>query len=248
MKLNDADKICIGGAEASAVYAGATKVWPEEIAVELKQMVVTYTASGSRDDYTGWVGMVFTVSNNMLVTQIGKRVGESNSGNHIVTLGKRPQTTQLRTAAINMTGGALGSFRYGDIEPLVLDAGQDYMLVASVTGATGQYWSDAGGVGTTVLQDATNPRSAYSGAAMNLNVNGDNNGYVGLDLTYQAPGTAARGAWDQGYKSAEADGFNQGQVAGPRLHRLSTLNVSTRGRMSHGGTDKVYFEVFALIR
>jgi hypothetical protein len=122
----------------------------------------------------------------MNVSQLGVIFCTGNSGNHTVVL-QDMNYTVLATATINMNGGVVGQFCYGDITPLVLAGGSSYILRKQITSG-GQNWA---GDGPMTINDGSG-YLCYGGLTDHT---GGAVGYMfgGVDLTYETvpipPGT-----------------------------------------------------------
>jgi len=108
-----------------------------------------------RNNYTGWMGMKFTVgSNNILASQLGRWVTPGNSGTHAVKLVNAATGLDVPGASTSVTlaGATSGQFQYSTLaSPVGLSASTSYYLLSQETSG-GDQWYDynipAGGTAT----------------------------------------------------------------------------------------------------
>jgi hypothetical protein len=98
-----------------------------------------------RNDFSGWVGMKFTVGNRSLtVTALGRIFASRNSGTHTVKLVIAGDGTDVTdgSVTISMVGGTLDEFTYSPLTtPVTLAANTSYYLV-SFEDLDGDGWYD----------------------------------------------------------------------------------------------------------
>ncbi len=107
---------------------------------------ITGQALGSpRNNYTGWVGMTFTIGSSALtVTQLGRWVVAGNTQTHTVKLVNAATGADVSggTASVNTAGAAGGRYKYAALAgPVTLAANARYHLVTYET-AGGDWWYD----------------------------------------------------------------------------------------------------------
>jgi hypothetical protein len=102
-------------------------------------------AAPIRNDYTGWVGMRFTVGSSPLsVTSLGRMCVAGNSGQHTVKLVLATTNADVPggSVTINMAGCTPGQYAYASLpSAMVLNAGISFILVTQET-AKGDFWYD----------------------------------------------------------------------------------------------------------
>jgi len=107
------------------------------------------TVNGSRDNYTGDVGEIFTVgASDVLVTHLGFYCTNVNGLNnsHNLYIWSGDGSVQIATATVFAGTNALftNSFAWVALNPpVILTNGQSYLLGADVTSADGDGWPDA---------------------------------------------------------------------------------------------------------
>lgn len=149
-------------------------------------LVASYSPGADRSDFTGFAGLRFTSAANQTISSLGIRMGTGDTGTWTVSL-TDAMGNVLASAAIDLTGGTVGTFYYGTAS-YQLTNGTTYYLVTEVDSTQStQYWSDAGAVtlNSAVATDAvavySPPKSPTSPFAYTDNLAGDS--YVGLDFT-----------------------------------------------------------------
>lgn len=106
--------------------------------------VSSFTPARVRNDFSGWVGTMFTVSQPITVTALGRICAAGNSGTHAVEI-YQAGAGALVAASVSMNGCAPGQFVYVNIPPgLPLAVGTPYYLATQET-AGGDRWYDYGG-------------------------------------------------------------------------------------------------------
>jgi len=122
--------------------------------------VTGQTLGTLRNDYTGWVGMQFkTGSNALTVSAVGRIVAPGDSGTHTVKIVNASTGLDVpgASAAAATAGGTAGTYVYGAVNSVVLNANTAYYIVTQET-AGGDLWYDM----NTIVQTTTvgNPVSA----------------------------------------------------------------------------------------
>jgi hypothetical protein len=138
-----------------------------------------------RNDFSGWVGMKFTVGQNQLyVTSLGRVCAGNSTANHAVKLVNAGAGSDLAggTVMLNMTGCARNQFVYGALPmPVTLLAGATYYLVSQEF-VGGDQWYDSGRISTT--RDAAVANSIYSWNGNWILHSGQNSSYVPPNFQY----------------------------------------------------------------
>jgi hypothetical protein len=136
-----------------------------------------------RNDFSGWVGMKFTVgASSLVVNSLGRLSVAGNNGTHTVKLVRASDGTDVPggSAAVSMAGGTAGLFSYAPlVSPITLPPNTAYYLV-SQEALGGDQWYDYGFVSTASF-------SAVNSAVYFLNgnwtlVGGPNMSYVPPNL------------------------------------------------------------------
>jgi hypothetical protein len=148
----------------------------------MTNLVASYTHGTLRNNFTGFVGMVFTPTAAMTVTALGALVQSGNTGSIVVSLAIGG--TVLASVSISVTGATPGSFAYVSISPIGLTAGSQYYLAATVTSG-GNQWSDTSPV---ALNDAGSVSSAFSSSLSSPGLLTANQSYYGVDLVFTVGG------------------------------------------------------------
>ncbi len=118
----------------------------------MANLVASYSPGSPRNNFSGWVGGLFTVTaaqqgDGASVTSLGI-YSSGGTGNWSVYLLGVPSgytaTSVVASATIDLTGSTSGNWYYQSITPITLAAGR-YMLVAAVTSGGGNgNWADDG--------------------------------------------------------------------------------------------------------
>jgi hypothetical protein len=108
------------------------------------------TAGNVRKDYSGFVGMAFTVnpSTAMVVSALGRVCLSGNSGTHLIKLvyASTGQDVPAASVSVPMNACAPGQFAYATLPNAIqLTAGSSYYLVSQET-TGGDTWYDSNGV------------------------------------------------------------------------------------------------------
>src|SRR6202044_1014901 len=107
---------------------------------------VTSTSLGTlRNNFSGWVGMTFTVGNSPItVAGLGRMFAPGNTGSHTVEIvtASNAQVVTGGSVTISMAGGTPGSFVYASLPSTVtLNANTTYYILTQET-ASGDQWYD----------------------------------------------------------------------------------------------------------
>lgn len=154
--------------------------------------LVTAAVPGSiRNNFSGWVGMQFTVGAAALnVSALGRMYVTGNTGTHLVKLVRAGDGIDVPGSAvsISLSGGTLGQFVYGQLPGTVtLQPNTAYFLVSQET-AGGDLWYDYGPVSPANVA-AVNGPVYWNGASWFL-VGAANTSYVPLSLLYTSATTS----------------------------------------------------------
>jgi hypothetical protein len=106
--------------------------------------VTGQTLGTLRTDYNGWVGMQFRVgSNPVTVTGVGRIVAPGDSGTHTVKIvnATTGQDVPGASATVATAGGTVGTYVYGGVSSLMLNANTTYSILTQET-AGGDPWYD----------------------------------------------------------------------------------------------------------
>jgi hypothetical protein len=127
--------------------------------------VTGYALNGPRlrNDYSGWVGMAFTIgSSSVNVSSLGRICVANNNMTHTVKLVNASNGADVpgATVSLNMTGCIAGQFLYGAISPITLPAGGSYYLFTLET-TGGDLWYDLGTITTTNVASVSSGAYSY---------------------------------------------------------------------------------------
>jgi Divergent InlB B-repeat domain/NHL repeat len=148
-------------------------------------LITAYTLNNGpvRNNFSGWVGMEFTVGVNSLpVKALGRLFLLGNSGTHVVKLVLASNGSDVPggSVTISMSGGTPGVFSFVPLpSPITLSPNTTYYLVSEETGG-GDQWYDYGGITTTTAVTANDSVYFYNGQ-WNL-TGGPNTSYVPPNL------------------------------------------------------------------
>ena len=153
----------------------------------LTAFLTSQTLGPVRNNYTGLVGMEFTVSATPLsVTSLGRYVAPGDTGTHTVKLVQaNGADVPGGSVTVNTAAGTPGLYAYANLaSPVALSANTTYYLVSQET-AGGDSWYDLGPVTSTSVAQVVGP--VYSNGGGNLvTVSGlPNYSYVPVSFTYQ---------------------------------------------------------------
>ncbi len=150
------------------------------------QTSVNFTASSGpalRNNFTGFVGMQFTVgSNSLSVSSVGRICVAGNSATHTVELVNAQGGTNVASASVNMANCVAGQFVYASLtSSATIEAGASYYLVSQEQ-AGGDFWYDSGPISP--LADVSVTNSIYSSGSGWVPDNGPNTAYVPPSMEY----------------------------------------------------------------
>lgn len=176
--LNTASKVYKGSALASAVYAGANKVWPAAAAGPAASILVSYTPGTDRNDFTGEVGVRLGIGTSPLtVSWVGMR-HNGVGGTRTVKLYEWFSSAVQRTVTVDLTGGTAGAYVWTPMTPITLGANGYYALLMVCTASDGQTWKNPGPVAMT--SQIVNIYDSYYAGGLQTGL--QNSSFVGLDL------------------------------------------------------------------
>jgi YVTN family beta-propeller protein len=160
---------------------------------------VTATSLGSlRNNFSGWVGMRFTVgSSPVTVSGLGRMFAPGDTGSHTVKIVTASNSQNLSggSVTISMAGGTPGSFVYASLPSTVtLNANTAYYILSQET-ASGDQWYDMNTTITTTTV-ASETGSVYSGDGATYSPNGSaGQAYVPVDFVYTTTTTLSQPAF-----------------------------------------------------
>jgi hypothetical protein len=142
-------------------------------------LLTAYTPGTDRNDFTGEVGVRLGIgASPFTVSWVGaRRHSSAQTGTHTVKLYEWFGSTVERTAIIDYTGVAVGSYAWTAITPITLTAGGYYALLMVVTAFDGQTWCNPGAATYTGMANVYD--SYYAGG---LQTGGAGSAFIGLDL------------------------------------------------------------------
>jgi uncharacterized repeat protein (TIGR01451 family) len=140
-----------------------------------------------RTDFSGFVGMRFTVGANALtVSALGRLFITGNSGIHTVKLVQAANGADVPGASVSvsMVGGVSGQFKYVSLgSPVSLQANTAYYLV-SQEASGGDQWYDTGTVSSTAAGAVNNSIYCFNNTVNWNPYNTVNTSYVPVNFQY----------------------------------------------------------------
>jgi uncharacterized repeat protein (TIGR01451 family) len=140
-----------------------------------------------RSDFSGFVGMKFTVGSNALsVSALGRIFVTGNSGTHTVKLVQASNGADVPggSVSVSMVGGVSGQFKYVALgSPVTLQANTAYYLVSQETSG-GDQWYDSGTVSSTTAAAVNNSIYSYNNSGTWNSYNSANTSYVPVNFQY----------------------------------------------------------------
>ncbi len=152
--------------------------------------VTAQTLGTVRTDYTGWVGMQFRVGPNPLtVTAVGRIVAPGDSGTHAVKIvdASTRQDVSGGSALVSTAGTAAGSYAYGAVSSIVLNANTAYFLLSQETAGSDPWYDLNTSIQTTNVATTVSAVYQYGSSYFTLGSNGISYGPV--NLQYSAAGS-----------------------------------------------------------
>jgi YVTN family beta-propeller protein len=160
---------------------------------------VTSTSLGSlRSNFSGWVGMSFTVgSSPVTVSGLGRMFAPGDTGSHTVKIVTASNSQNLSggSVTISMAGGTPGSFVYASLPSTVtLNANSTYYILSQETSGGDQWYDMNTTITTTTVASETG--SVYSGDGVTYSPNGSaGQAYVPVDFVYTTTTTLSQPAF-----------------------------------------------------
>jgi hypothetical protein len=197
----------------------------------------------TRNNFSGLVGMTFTVgSNPLIVSSVGRVCLAGNSQSHLVELvsidsGGTP--VPGGSATVNMSGCTPGTFVYASLNSnITLPAGAVYYLVSQES-AGGDLWYDLGTISTAT--DATVTNAAYLNGTQWAALGGPNTAFVPPDFKYTV-GSNSTPAFVINYNVNDAPLRNNytGYVGMQLTVGGTAINVSSVGRVCATGNTATH--------
>ena len=202
-----------------------------------------YALSGQsvRNDFSGWVGMKFTVGgNSLLAATLGRICVPGNSGTHTIKFVNAITGIDVSGGSIllSMSGCAAGQFVYGALtNPIALLANTSYYLV-SQEAMGGDQWYDYGTISPG--PDAAVNSSVYFNGTAWIGVGSANTSYVPPNFQYSV-GVPDNALVTGYFQNSERNDFN-GWVGMEFTVGASGMTVSSLGRLflpGNSGTHTV---------
>ena len=104
-------------------------------------LYTNYVTAGLRNNYSGYVGMVFTNNAQITAKQIGRWVVSGNSGTHELIIVKWSDGSVVASNSISTSGLTAGQFNYVDITPAILQAATVYAIVSKEASGGDQWYN-----------------------------------------------------------------------------------------------------------
>ena len=159
------------------------------------RLIATFSGGVPRDDFTGEVGMAFTLTKAMPVNMVGM-LGTGATATRRVTIWLPDRTTVIAQAMVNVIGSQSFDTNFNPVTPAILAAGQQYLLTASVVNGDGKSWYERGGI--TLYNAVQGNGTVYATHWVNVtdgpNVDSPDQCFMGVDCTFldATPGSANR--------------------------------------------------------
>ena len=156
-------------------------------------LVTSFTLGGPGNNFTGFVGMQFTVGASPLnVTALGRLDIAGNTKTHTVKLVRVSDGGDVPggSATLSFPTGTVGQFAYATlVSPVTLQANTGYYLISEETSG-GDQWLDLGPITTTNVVSLNGPVYYWPGFGYYL-VGITNGSYVPVNLLYSGPSTGS---------------------------------------------------------
>ncbi len=151
--------------------------------------VTSATLGTARNNFSGWIGMSFTVGGSAInVSALGRIVAPGDSGTHTLKLvnASAGQDVSGGSVSVSMSGGTPGTFVYANLStPVTLVANTTYYLV-SLEAMSGDLWYDVNtSLQTTGVALETTGMYSYNGASY-LSYGSGNHSYGPVNFLYTA--------------------------------------------------------------
>jgi len=201
-------------------------------------------SQGLRTDFSGWIGMKFTVGANAVnVVSVGRLCIAGNGAIHTVELVNSNTGTALvgGAAQLNMSGCTPGQFISAQLPaPITLSARASYYLASQET-AGGDKWYDLGPISTTA--DAASNSSVYSFNGSNwVTIGAASSSYVPSTFSYtlapadpNPPFVSAFNLSNPGLRRDYSGWVGMKLIVGP-----TPVNVSYLGRVCVAGNSATH--------
>jgi hypothetical protein len=236
--------VTINGANATAAAMTATAEG------SATAFITAFGGVTPRNNYTGWVGTVFTVgANSLTVSSVGRTCLAGNTGTHTVkfVVASTGQAVAGGTEPVNMAGCTPGQFVYASLPAsIILQAGVSYYL-ASQEAAGADTWYDIGSVSTTPVAAVTG--AAYNGGSWSV-VGLQNAAYGPPNFQYAtAAGSSGGTVYITGYSvTGRAVRNNYAGWVGTEMRVGSNaLTVNSVGRLCLAGNAGTHTVEFASV-
>ena len=148
--------------------------------------ITGFTPGVGRNDFSGFVGMKFTVGSTPLkVSALGRIYLTGNSGSHVLKLVNASDGSDVAGGSVTLTtsGGTSGQFSYAKLpNPVTLSANTSYYL-ASQESSGGDQWYDATPVTVSAAGTVNGPVYDWPGYGFYL-VNSGSLSYVPVNFQY----------------------------------------------------------------
>ena len=149
--------------------------------------VTSFGLGTARNNFTGWVGMSFTVgSSPVTVTGLGRIVASGSTGSHTLKLVNAANSQDVTGGSVSVptSGGTAGTFAYANLASSVtLNANTTYYLM-SQEASGGDTWYDANTtIQTSGVAVEKTPIYSYDGATYNA-FGSANESYGPVDFLY----------------------------------------------------------------
>lgn len=148
--------------------------------------ITSQTPGALRNNFTGFVGMAFTVGPTPIrINSLGRYVVPGNSMTHTVKLVQASTGAELASVSIPLTGATPNQYAYGLLTfPTFLQANTTYYLLSSET-TGGDQWYDRGPVSSTGVAKVTGPAYQVGNGPYNVITFFSNQDYGPVNFSYQ---------------------------------------------------------------
>jgi hypothetical protein len=206
--------------------------------------VTGQTLGSLRNDFTGWVGMQFLVGSNPLtVTGVGRIVAPGNSGVHAVKIvnASTGQDVAGASATVVTAGGTAGTYVYGGVSSIVLNANTVYFILTQETAGADKWYDFNTMVQTTNVGSSLSGVYYYGSSYYTLGNSGESYGPVNFQYQQAATGTpvsvtaaatflsadtSTMGSWVNIY-GADGQGLEGDLIRYPAYAQVTVSNAQT---------------------
>jgi hypothetical protein len=165
-------------ASATTSSSGTTIAW-----------VTGQTLANLRNDYTGWIGLKFTVgASSITVRELGRWINSGNNQSHTIKIVNATTGADVPGASVSVSasGAPAAAYRFTVLaSPVTLSANTAYYLVSSETAGGDQWRHSTTTVSTTPAASCNNP-IYWSGTAWVPDGTVANTAFGPLNLRYDA--------------------------------------------------------------